>query len=65
MKKPKTQEQEFEELYLAYWRYVYKYEVKHIEGFNPDIPNYKRDNFIEQLCEEGMSIKVREECLLK
>ena len=54
------QSQEFEALYLAYWKYVYKYEVGHETDFTPDKPWYKRDDFKEQLKEEGMTIKVNE-----
>ena len=51
-------EKEFEALYLAYWRYVYKYEVGHEDHFDPDKPWYKRNDFKQQLEEEGMTIKV-------
>jgi hypothetical protein len=51
---------EFEALYLAYWRYIYKYEVGYEGDFRPDVPWYKRDEFKEQLHDEGMTIKVRD-----
>lgn len=55
-----SQDSDFEELFLKYWEYVYKYEVKHSEDFNPDIPWYQRKDFKEQLEEEGLKIKIRE-----
>lgn len=55
-----TKEEEFESLYRAYWKYVYKYHVGHEEDFTPDTPWYKRNDFKEQLEEEGMAIKVNE-----
>ncbi len=55
-----NQEQEFEELFNLYWKYVYKYEVGHPDDFNPNKPHYKRDEFRQQLYEEGMTIKISE-----
>lgn len=55
---PEQQRKEFEELYSQYWSYVYKYEVLHIEDFNPDKPWYARQDFSDQLYDEGMTIKV-------
>jgi hypothetical protein len=52
--------EDFEALYLVYWRYIYKYEVGYEEDFNPDKPTYKRDDFRQQLKDEGMAIKVNE-----
>lgn len=54
------QAEEFENLFQAYWKYVYKYEVGHIEDFTPDKPHYQRKDFKLQLADEGMGIKVRE-----
>ena len=58
MTNEKTKKEEFEALYLAYWKYVYKYEVGHENDFEPDKPSYKRDDFRQQLEDEGMAIKV-------
>lgn len=50
----------FESLYLAYWDYIYRYELKDIESLNPNDPWHKRNDFLEQLQEEAMIIKVTE-----
>lgn len=55
-----SKEEHFELLFLAYWHYVYQYEVGRLEDFNPDEPVYQcqRDDFMEQLVDDGMLIKV-------
>lgn len=55
----KEMEKDFETLYNSYWKYVYKWEVGHEEDFK-DMPIYHKNDFREQLSEEGMVIKVRE-----
>jgi hypothetical protein len=52
-------EKDFEELYLAYYRYIYKYEVGYENDFEPDKPNYRRSDFKQNLQDEGMAIKIR------
>jgi len=55
-----TQQEEFEALYMLYWQYVYKYEVRYPNDFEPDTYNCYNDDFKEQLHEEGMTIKVND-----
>ncbi len=54
------QEKEFEALFLAYHAYIYKYEVGDPDGWEPDNRWHQREDFLEQLQDEGMTIKVRE-----
>ncbi len=58
--KDPQQAEEFENLFQAYWKYVYKYCVGYEEYFTPDKPWCKRNDFKEQLEDEGMTIKVSE-----
>ena len=51
------QRKEFEELYQMYYKYVYKYEVKHPDDFEPDNPVWQRRTFREELEETGFCIK--------
>jgi len=55
-----SQEEQFEKLFQLYWQYVYKYEVGYPEDWKPNDPWYKRNEFREQLEDEGMTIKVTE-----
>lgn len=55
---PTSQREEFEKLYLQYWTYIYKYEIGYIGDFNPNKPSYARQDFSDQLYDEGMTIKV-------
>ena len=57
-----TQDIEFEALFIAYWKFVYKYHVGNIKDFDPQKPLWyaDRETFAEELYESGMMIKVRE-----
>jgi hypothetical protein len=48
----------FEALYYQYWKYVYEFEVGYVEDFEPDNRYCKREDFNQQLVEEGLTIKV-------
>lgn len=50
----------FESLYLAYWDYIYRYELNDSKSFIKNEPWYKRNEFLEFLKEEAMIIKVKE-----
>ena len=56
----KEYKEEFEALYLAYYKFVYKWEVGHEEDFNPQKMEYPytREDFKSVLYDEGHSIRV-------
>lgn len=55
-----SKQKDFEELYEAYWKYVYKYEVGYPEDFKPEKYHHhvNKQDFKERLVEDGMIIKV-------
>ncbi len=56
------QKKDFEELYDKYYRYVFKYEVRHEEDFKPENMSYYNsyESFANELDDAGMCIKVNE-----
>jgi len=54
------QQKDFEELFLKYYTYVYKYEVGYEEDFKPDACEWQwnRNSFLHELYDAGMTIKV-------
>lgn len=54
------QKEDFKNLYIAYFKYVYKYEVGYEDHFDVTNMLYQLDmeNFAQELDDAGMTIKV-------